>query len=113
MPLPTSACSRARPSSSRPAAGPWRAMRRTGRRPPMLRDGERVDYGHVGDVAAVDPGVIETLLDAHLVPVVAPLSADDSGALLNVNADTVASHLAVALGAEKLILLTGAPGILE
>src|SRR5882724_9434371 len=84
-----------------------------GRRPPVLRDGERVDYGHVGDVAAVDPGVLETLLDAHLVPVVAPLSADDSGALLNVNADTVASHLAVALGAEKLILLTGAPGILE
>src|SRR5947209_14602087 len=83
------------------------------RRPPVLRDGERVDYGHVGDVAAVDPGVLATLLDARLVPIVAPLSADDTGALLNVNADTVASRLAVALGAEKLILLTGAPGILE
>ena len=72
-----------------------------------------VDYGHVGDLAAVDPGVLDTLLGAGLVPVVSPLSADDRGALLNVNADTVAAALAVALRAEKLLLVTGAPGILE
>ena len=53
------------------------------------------------------------LLAAGFVPVVSPLSADDAGTLLNVNADSVAAALAVALGAEKLILLTGAPGILE
>jgi acetylglutamate kinase len=47
------------------------------------------------------------------VPVVSPLSADDSGALLNVNADSVAAAVAIAIGAEKLILITGAPGILE
>jgi len=75
--------------------------------------GETVDYGHVGDIVAVDPGVLETLLAAGQVPVVSPLSADESGALLNVNADTAAAALAVALGAEKLLLLTGAPGILE
>lgn len=75
--------------------------------------GEAVDYGHVGDIVAVDPTVLETLLAAGQVPVVSPLSADESGALLNVNADTVAAALAVALGAEKLLLLTGAPGILE
>jgi acetylglutamate kinase len=83
------------------------------RRPPVPVDGEVVDYGEVGDVTGIDPAVLNLLLDAGLVPVIAPLSADDSGALLNVNADTVASRLAVALQAEKLILLTGAPGILE
>jgi acetylglutamate kinase len=72
-----------------------------------------VDDGHVGDVEAVDPAVLETLLAAGMVPVVSPLSADEHGALLNVNADTAAAALAVALRAEKLLLLTGAPGILE
>ncbi|MBV8200368.1 MAG: acetylglutamate kinase [Acidobacteria bacterium] len=72
-----------------------------------------VDYGHVGDIEAVDSTVLETLLAAGMVPVVSPLSADERGALLNVNADTAASALAVALRAEKLLLLTGAPGILE
>jgi acetylglutamate kinase len=72
-----------------------------------------VDYGHVGDVVAVDPLALETLLGAGMVPVVSPLSADGGGALLNVNADTAAAALAVALRAEKLLLLTGAPGILE
>jgi acetylglutamate kinase len=72
-----------------------------------------VDYGHVGDVEGVDPAVLETLLAAGMEPVVSPLSADERGALLNVNADTAAAALAVALRAEKLLLLTGAPGILE
>jgi len=72
-----------------------------------------VDYGHVGDVEAVDPTVLETLLAAGMVPVVSPLSADERGAVLNVNADTAAAALAVALRAEKLLLLTAAPGILE
>ncbi len=72
-----------------------------------------VDYGHVGDIEGVDPAVLETLLAAGMVPVVSPLSADERGALLNVNADTAAAALAVALRAEKLLLLTGAPGILE
>jgi acetylglutamate kinase len=86
---------------------------RARRRPPVKVDGQTVDYGHVGDVEAVEPRVLTALLDAGYVPVVSPLSADDSGALLNVNADTVASALAVALDAEKLIFLTGAPGVLE
>ena len=53
------------------------------------------------------------MLDAGFVPVVSPLSAADDGTVLNINADTVASALAVGLAAEKLVLLTGAPGILE
>lgn len=83
------------------------------RRPPVMVDGERVDYGFVGDVVGIDATVIEKLLAEELLPIVSPLACDDDGTVLNVNADTVASRLAMALGAEKLILLTGATGILE
>ncbi len=83
------------------------------RRPPVEVDGETVDYGLVGDVIRVDPKVVLAQLDAGLVPIVSPISADEAGGLLNVNADTVAARLAVALSAEKLIVLTGAAGILE
>src|SRR6185295_1944585 len=83
------------------------------RRPPVDVDGETVDYGLVGDIVRVDPKVVVAQLDAGLVPVVSPISADEAGGLLNVNADTVAARLAVALSAEKLIVLTGAAGILE
>ena len=91
------------------AAGLVRARRR----PPAAVDGALVDYGLVGDVVSVEPAVLRTLLDAGMVPIVSPLSAADDGTLLNINADTVAAALAAGLGAEKLILLTGAPGILE
>jgi acetylglutamate kinase len=67
----------------------------------------------VGDILGVDPRVLVELMDAGYVPVVSPLSASDDGTLLNINADTVASALAVALKAEKLLFMTGAPGILE
>jgi acetylglutamate kinase len=83
------------------------------RRPPVARGAESIDYGFVGDVVAIDPKPLIDLLDGGFVPVVSPLSADDAGGLLNINADTVASALAVALGAEKLLFLTGAAGILE
>ena len=86
------------------------------RRPPVATgadSGETVDYGFVGDIDEVDAGILLKQLDDDLVPIVSPLSADDSGTLLNINADTVAAAIAEALGAEKLILATGAPGILE
>ena len=87
---------------------------RAHKRPPVKVEsiGEMVDYGFVGDIDAVDPAAVRKLLDNGLMPVVSPLSADDNGVLLNINADTVASALGAALGAEKLILCTGAPGIL-
>jgi acetylglutamate kinase len=87
---------------------------RARRRPPVrVAGGEVIDYGAVGDVVAVSTGVLHTLLDAGLIPVVSPLAASDDGSLLNINADTVAAALAVGLQAEKLMVLTGAPGILE
>ncbi len=87
---------------------------RAHKRPPVKvgSTGEVVDYGFVGDIDAVDATVIRKLLDNGLMPVISPLSADEKGVLLNINADTVASAIGAALGAEKLILCTGAPGIL-
>ncbi len=76
-------------------------------------DGGPVDYGFVGDIESVDADVLHTQLENGLMPVISPLSADSDGVLLNINADTVAAALAAELGASKLILATGAPGILE
>jgi len=86
------------------------------KRPPVRvgpGTGELVDFGFVGDIDKVDTSVLKKLLDNGLMPVVSPLSADTSGILLNINADTVAAAIGAALDAEKLILCTGAPGILE
>ena len=93
-------------------AGLVRAHRRA---PVKLADGSErtVDYGFVGDIDAVNTGVLLKLLDNGLMPVVSPLSADDKGVLLNINADTVAAAIGAAVQAEKLIMCTGAPGILE
>ncbi len=88
------------------------------RRPPVpVRDrangtAEWVDFGHVGDIKAVDTSLLDLLLGGGYVPVVASLAADEGGNIYNVNADTVARTLAVALGAERLYLLTNVPGIL-
>jgi acetylglutamate kinase len=86
---------------------------RAHKRPPVKVDGETVDYGFVGDIDAVDTTVLNKLLDNGLMPVVSPLSADENGVLLNINGDTVAAAIGAALSAEKLMLCTGAPGILE
>lgn len=74
---------------------------------------ETVDFGEVGDIVAVDRAVLDNLIAAGYVPVVSPLSADDEGRVLNVNADTAAATIACALDAEKLIFFTETPGILE
>lgn len=87
---------------------------RAHRRPPVRSaSGDPVDYGYVGDIDSVDASVLAIQLDNGLMPIVSPLSCDSSGTLLNINADTVASAIAAELNAEKLILATGAPGILE
>jgi acetylglutamate kinase len=83
------------------------------KREPVKVEGEMVDYGFVGDIDLVSDSVLRKLLDNGLMPVVSPLSADENGTLLNINADTVAAAIGAALGAEKLILCTGAPGIME
>ena len=86
---------------------------RAHKRGPVKVDGETVDYGFVGDIDAIDPTVLNKLLDNSLMPIVSPLSADENGTLLNINADTVAAAIGASLDAEKLMLCTGAPGILS
>jgi acetylglutamate kinase len=84
---------------------------RVTRRPPWTLDGETVDFGWVGDVEGVAAGVLTCLADGGFVPVVAPLGIDDAGQVYNVNADTVARAVAVALGAAALVLVTPTGGV--
>jgi len=78
----------------------------------VVVDGATVDLGHVGDVVQVNPRVIHDLLDAGKIPVVSSLAPSDDGvSVLNVNADSAAAALAVALGAEKMVLLTDVQGL--
>lgn len=86
------------------------------KRPPVQVEGHSdgpVDFGFVGDIDSVDTDVVRAQLENGMVPIVSPLSADENGIVLNINADTVAAALATSLRASKLILTMGAPGILE
>jgi acetylglutamate kinase len=83
------------------------------KRPPLATAGGPLDVGFVGDVRRIEPRVLATLLGAGYVPAVAPLAADAAGTVLNVNADTIAAEVAIALGAAKLLFAVGTPGLLE
>ncbi len=87
------------------------------RRPPKVilnqatGERERVDFGHVGDVVEINARLLCVLLDQGYLPVVSSLGADAEGMVFNINADTIASEIAVRLEAEKLILLSDVDGI--
>ena len=83
----------------------------TAKRRGTVVDGEDVDLGLVGDVAKVNPAAVLDLIEAGRIPVVATVAPDKEGAVHNVNADTAASALAVALGAERLVMLTDVAGL--
>jgi acetylglutamate kinase len=74
-------------------------------------DGEEIDLGMVGDVVHVEPGVVLGLVADGRIPVVSSVARGDGGAVFNVNADTAAAALAVALGAVKLVVLTDVAGL--
>jgi acetylglutamate kinase len=76
-------------------------------------NGQKVDLGFVGDVAAVRPEVIRHLENGGFIPVIAPIGIDDAGQSYNINADLVAGKIATVIGAEKLILLTNTAGVLD
>jgi acetylglutamate kinase len=82
------------------------------KRPPVETEQGTVDFGAVGDLIGVDAVPLRALLEAGRVPVISPPVSDGTGGLLNVNADFMAAAIASALGAAKLVLVTGAPGIL-
>lgn len=80
---------------------------------PEFKEPEIVDIGHVGEIAEVNPGVLDALVDRDFIPVIAPIGVGDDGVSYNINADFVASALAARLNAAKLVLLTDTPGVLR
>ena len=77
----------------------------------VVVDGEDVDLGLVGDVVSVHPGAVLDIIDAGRVPVIATVAPGVDGQVYNVNADTAAAALAVAMGARRLVMLTDVPGL--
>ena len=74
---------------------------------------EIIDIGHVGEVSSIDPAVVDMLGHGNFIPVIAPIGVGEDGHSYNINADLVAGKIAEVLNAEKLILLTNTPGILD
>ncbi len=74
---------------------------------------EIIDIGHVGEVSSIDPAVVDMLSKSDFIPVIAPIGVGADGRSYNINADLVAGKVAEVLNAEKLILLTNIPGILD
>jgi acetylglutamate kinase len=74
---------------------------------------EIIDIGHVGSITNVQVDVLDTLVQSEFIPVIAPVGVGKDGESFNINADIVAGAVAQALGAEKLVLLTNTPGILN
>jgi acetylglutamate kinase len=80
---------------------------------PEMTAPEIADIGHVGEVASIDPAVVDMLVHGDFIPVVAPIGVGEDGQSYNINADLVAGKLAETLHAEKLILLTNTAGLLD
>jgi len=93
--------------------GLLKAVRKSGRAKRPDGSTEMVDIGFVGEINKVSPDIVATLLQEGYIPVVSPVAVGEQGESYNVNADTAASALAVALKADKLIILTDVEGILE
>lgn len=83
------------------------------RKLPEMNAPEIIDIGHVGEVESINGKVVDMVVQGGYIPVVAPIGVGADGESYNINADLVAGCLAVALGAEKLILLTNTPGLLD
>ena len=80
---------------------------------PEMNASEIIDIGHVGEVASIDAGVVDMLVQGDFIPVIAPIGVGEDGQSYNINADLVAGKLAEVLKAEKLILLTNIAGIMS
>ena len=74
---------------------------------------QEVDLGHVGEIEWIDPSLLNTLLDQGYIPVISPIAIDRFGGSLNINADTAAGDIAVALKAFKLINMTDVDGVMD
>jgi acetylglutamate kinase len=80
---------------------------------PELNEPEIIDLGHVGEVESIDVGIVDMLVRGDFIPVIAPIGVGEDGFSYNINADLVAGKVAEVLKAEKLMLLTNTPGVLD
>lgn len=80
---------------------------------PELKATEIIDLGHVGEVESIDASVVHMLVQGNFIPVIAPIGVGEDGRSYNINADLVAGKMAEVLKAEKLLLLTNTPGLLD
>jgi len=80
---------------------------------PEMEAPEIIDIGHVGEVSSIDTSVVDMLVKGDFIPVIAPIGVGEDGVSYNINADLVAGKLAEVLDAEKLIILTNTPGLLD
>jgi acetylglutamate kinase len=92
-----------------PGPGVFRAKKS----PPIQVDGQAVDLGFVGELTGCETGTVQAAVRKEQVPVISPLGRDASGQLYNINADTAAAEMAVALGAAKMIYLSDVNGLLR
>jgi acetylglutamate kinase len=76
-----------------------------------LRSKDQVDYGFVGDIERVNNHILHSLLDNNYLPVISPIAATEDGTIVNINADTIATQIAISMKAEKLILFTSIDGV--
>jgi acetylglutamate kinase len=74
---------------------------------------KEVDLGHVGEIEWIDPSILNTLLDQNYIPVISPIAIDRSGGSLNINADTAAGDVAIAVKAYKLVNMTDVDGVMD
>ena len=76
-------------------------------------DNEQIDIGHVGEIVDIDSRLVEVLESHRFIPVIAPIGVDEAGQTFNINADSVAGEIAIKLNAQRLMLLTNTPGVLD
>lgn len=81
--------------------------------PDAERPGELLDIGFVGDISRIEPAVVKALQDDQFIPVISSIGYGDDGTAYNINADLVAGKMAEILGAEKLVMMTNTPGVLD
>lgn len=79
----------------------------------LFKNGEELNVGNVGEVEIVDPSYLHLLLENNYLPIISPIGFDKAGVTYNINADDVAAEICVALGAEKLLLMTDVKGVYE
>lgn len=81
--------------------------------PDREKPGEFIDLGFVGEITSINPAVVKALQDDAFIPVISPIGFSDDGQAFNINADVVAGEIAKILKAEKLIMMTNIPGVMD